>query len=141
MQDIVRLQPTPNALKVILKNTHFRDGVLSDGGKIKFRVDFTHALPVLIFKFPEPFYDFIQILTAAVLAGTGAAWLDKYPAVITVVISDTIITDQLSSLNFQLRREESDHMKRHMALVADLLPNQVRELEETIYANRNLLTW
>lgn len=131
--DIARLQSTPNALNVVLKNTHFRDGILSDPSKIKVQVSDAHALPVLIVQFPEPYYDFIQVLNPIVLI--GAEWLDKTPVTITMVISDTVITDELTSVSFYLKTEEVNSLKKQMAAVQKLTPNEVRQLEDTIYSS------
>ncbi len=131
--DIARLQPTPHALNVVLKNTHFRDGILSDPSKIKVQVIDAHALPILIVEFAEPYYDFIQVLTPTVLF--GAEWLDKTPVTIRLVISDTVITDTLTSASFYLNTEEVDSLKKQTENMQHLSPNEICQLEERIYSS------
>lgn len=138
LPDVTRLQPTPNSLNIILKNTHFKDEILATGSKIHFRIAYSTNIPVLIFKFPEPYYDFLQVLSPAQMTGSNQEWLNKSPVLINLVISNTVIADCLSTRAFSLDFAESENLKAILNAQKDLPLSQIRGMEEYVYANGNI---
>jgi len=135
--DVARLQPTSNSLNVILKNTFFKDSILDAGLKIHFRIDYVINLPVIIFKFSEPYYDFLEVLKYETLAGSNYEWLNHSNIVIKLVISDSVVTDKLMTREFVLGVSESDHLKKQLHLQEHLTPAQVKDMEDHVYGNLN----
>jgi hypothetical protein len=133
--DIARLQHTTKSLNVILKNTHFKDDILTNGSKIKLRIDFSTKLPVLVFRFDEPYFDFVQVIVPQ----TVHEWLYKYPIVIKLVLADSVITDQLSSSSFIIHLEEGDRLREATTAVKLLTPIEIQEVENYVSLNVNKL--
>ena len=137
LPDVARLQPTPDSLNVILRNTHFKDDILAAKSAIHFRIDHTTKIPVMVFKFPSPYYDFIQILSFPILTDTNLEWLNKNPAVIKLIMSDTVITDRLSTRLFFLTPDESEQLRDTLNELKTQSLFQIHELENHIYSNVN----
>ena len=135
--DITRLQPTLDSLNVILKNTHFRDGILDAVNKVQFSVDYALELPLLVFKFSEPYYDFLEILKFENFAGINQEWLEKEQILIKLISSDVSIADKLTTREFLLSIDESVHLRNHMHIQKQLSQTQIREREDDIYLNYN----
>ncbi len=136
-QDVARLQPTHDTLNIILKNTHFKDDILTADSQIQLRIDCTAGIPVLIFKFPEPYYDFLQIFNFTMLSGGNQEWLDKNPVIIKLVMSDTVITDRLSSLSFSLDPVESENLRISINEQKALSLSEFEKREKDVYSNVN----
>lgn len=137
MQDVARIQPTTDALNIILKNTHFQDDVLGQASNIRFRIDYTASIPVLIFRFHEPFYDFLLVLSKETAGGVDHEWINKDPVLIRMVISDTVVTDRLSTVEFQLDESERTLLRDNIKQQQELAKPQIREIEHYIYENVN----
>jgi len=135
--DITRLQPTPDSLNVILKNTHFRDGILDAVNKVQLSVDYALELPLLVFKFSEPYYDFLEILKFENFAGINQEWLEKEQILIKLISSDVSIADKLTTREFLLSIDASVHLRNHMHIQKQLSQTQIREREDDIYLNYN----
>lgn len=133
--DIARLQPTRDTLNVILKNTHFRDDTLSENSKIRLRIDYSTSLPILVFRFDQPYYDFLQILTPAVLVGPNIEWINRNPVVIKLVLSETVMTDRLSERRFYLGPTEAEQLRVCLTSMKNSSPTELRKTEEFIYLN------
>ena len=136
-QDVARLQPTSNSLNVILKNTFFKDSILDEGPKIHFRIDYAMNLPVVIFKFSEPYYDFVEVLKYETLAGLNYEWLNHSNIVIKLIMSDSTITDKLTIREFILDVSESNHLKEQLHLQKHLTTAQIKDMEDHVYGNLN----
>ena len=136
-RDVARLQPTSNSLNVILKNTFFKDSILDEGSKIHFRIDYAMNLPVIIFKFSEPYYDFLEVLKYETLAGLNYEWLNQSNIVIKLIMSDSTITDKLTTREFVLDVSESDHLKEQLRLQEHITPAQIKDMEDHVYGNLN----
>ena len=136
-RDVARLQPTSNSLNVILKNTFFKDSILDEGSKIRFRIDYAMNLPVIIFKFSEPYYDFVEVLKYETLAGLNYEWLKQSKIVIKLVMSDSVVTDKLTTREFVLDVSGSDHLREQLHLQKHLTPAQIKEMEDLVYGNLN----
>jgi hypothetical protein len=128
--DIVRLQPSLDSLKVILRNTHFRNDILEEPAKIALHIDHHHAIPVIVVRFAEPYYDFIAPLRLP--SSEKQAWF--YCPVITIklILSDSVISDQLSTRIFRLGIEESDVLRTSMEAQLSLSYLQLDEIEKVI---------
>lgn len=137
LPDVARLQPTPESLNIILKSTNFKEDVLASGEKIKFRLDYRTQIPVLVFRFPEPYYDFLQILTPDTISAKGEEWLNQNPVIITLMISDPVITDQLSTMSFIVGEDEVKNLKNSLNAMKLLSKTEVQELERIIAARTN----
>ncbi len=133
--DVARLQPAPDALHVILKNTHFKDDILATDSKIHFRMDHSAPLPVLVFRFGEPYYDFLQILTPGILAQANLEWLTKNPVIVKLILSDTVVTDRLSTRSFALDPVESERLRANLRVLQTLPSSLISESEAYIYAH------
>ena len=137
LPDVARLQPTPESLHVILKSTNFKDDILASGEKIKFRLGYRTQIPVLVFRFPEPSYDFLQILTPDTIWAKGDNWLNQNPVIITLMISDPVITDQFSTMSFAIDVDEVKNLKNSLNAMKLLSKTEVQELEKIIAAHTN----
>ena len=135
--DVARLQPTSDSLNVILKNTHFEDDILAIGSKIRFDIDYTKQLPVLTFKFPEPYYDFALVLSLKLFSASNPEWLSKNLVVIKLVISDPVITDKLSTLSFSLDPLESKNLRAKLNAQKEIPLSRILKMEEEIYLSLN----
>jgi hypothetical protein len=134
--DVSRLRPTSDSLNVILKNTHFRDDILSNNAAIKLRVDHSLKVPVLVFKFPESFYDFVQILGADFKQDKNLNWLNKKPIIIKLILSDPVVTDLLSEFVFTIE-EEGQILKDKLQALKLVDNEEIQTLENHIYNNVN----
>ena len=133
MHDVARLQPTAVSLNVILKNTYFKDDILADGERIKLRIDYAAEMPFLVFKFPEPFYDFIQILSQQTI--TDLDWVHKNPVVVKLVMPDSVITDHLSTHSFTVGPEESVRLISSLTNLKKISSSEIDSLENFINSN------
>ena len=131
LSDVARLQPGDGALHVILKNSFFKDDILESSARIGMRIDYTYKIPVLVLKFQESYYDFLQIIKVT-HPKKGDNWLDKNPVVVTLIISDTVITDVLSTFSFKLEKSESDQLRLQLDLLTRLSANVIKSLENEI---------
>lgn len=106
-----RLIPSENSLKVILKNTHFKDDLLDEMKTVTVRIDFNHEAPVISFAFQEPFYDFQQILRKGDYSGDRGMWLKSDNLVIKLMLADSVFGDKITSRSFTLNVGESEKLK------------------------------
>jgi Tat protein secretion system quality control protein TatD with DNase activity len=56
-----------------------------------------------------------------------------------LVLSDPVITDQLSAVSFQFDKNESDLLRKHISRLAELPELQLDLIENEIRANTNSL--
>lgn len=108
----IRVLPSANSLDIILKNTHFPDGLLSEASQVQCRVEWTDRIPVLVFQFKSTFYDFIEPLIPAELENSERGWLQQPSVTVRLLLSDNVVTDQLDERVFVLSRNESDKIKK-----------------------------
>jgi len=135
--DIARLQPTSDSLNVILRNTHFPDHILEKDSDITIVVDFVMDLPVLVIKFPQPYYNFLEILGTQLLESETQEWVYKEKIVIKLVLSDTVFTDRLTTKRFTLEITESEKLRKQLFLLKQMEPEQVQDAKDHVYANLN----
>ena len=102
LQDVARLQPASDALNIILKNTHFKDDILAEKAKIQLRIDYSMTIPILVFTFSEPFYDLWEVVKLETLTTSNEEWLNKSNIIIKLIMSETVITDRISTREFIL---------------------------------------
>jgi hypothetical protein len=139
--DVARLQPMPDSLNVILKNTYFKDGILESGSLIKIRVDYVMDIPLLVFKFQEPYYDFLQILKNEKSILSNQEWLNKDQISIKLVISDPVITDRLTYREFILSVAESSRLKEQLDLQQHIPGEQIGEIENYVHSRKEKFLW
>ena len=132
-QDVARLQPTSTSLNIILKNTHFKDDILAEKAQIQFRIDYSMPVPILIFRFSEPFYDFGEVLKLETLIAAYGEWLDKSNIIVKLVMSDTVVTDKISSREFVLSESESNILKAEMNKQRSMNVEEIQNIETSIY--------
>lgn len=137
--DFVRLQATDDSLNVILKNTHFRDGLLTDNSHIRFKIEYEASLPVLILKFKEPIYDFFEILEYRLLTSPHKNWLNNDHIVFQLILADTVITDQLNSRFFQLSLDESEYFRNQLLRQRNIQNAELEERKMEVYSKFNFL--
>ena len=137
--DVSRLQPTSHSLNVILKNTFFRDNILDKQEKIVCKVDYRLNIPVLIFKFSEPYYDFMEVLEYEIVAGLNQEWMGKENIAVKLILADSVITDQLTSREFIFSAYESDDLRKQLLLQKLLSHQQIEEMVASVYENANKL--
>ena len=108
----IRVLPRANTLDIILKNTHFPDGLLDGTDQIHYRVEWQDGIPVLVFQFKSTFYDFNEPLIPAELENSERGWLQQPSVTVRLLLSDNVVTDQLDERVFVLSRNESDKIKK-----------------------------
>lgn len=114
--EYTRLQPTPSALRVILKNTHFPDDLLSPDKLISMKVLYNAPSILLNFSFQEPMYDFTEILSPGDFQGERSDWLKKQKIEILLSLADTVFTDKLTKRTFTPDLSESALLRAHLLL-------------------------
>ncbi|TDE17160.1 hypothetical protein [Dyadobacter psychrotolerans] len=133
--DFARLQPTSDSLNIILKNTNFPDNILDEAAKINLEIKYYSGLTLLFLKFSQPYHDFFEILTYQGFRGSQMDWLDKNPVIIKLVMSDTVITDKLTTREFELDTDESIVLRTNLIAQKSLTQEQIKYAEEYIYSN------
>lgn len=137
LPDSARLQPTFDALNIILKNTHFSDHILKDAQKVKLRIDFRYPIATAVIRFGEAYFDFILPLRLSYTNTAITDWLNQTSPSIKLVLADPVITDQLSILPFTLDENEREKLRVNIKEQADLSPLRLGEIENQIYADVN----
>lgn len=108
----IRVLPSANSLDIILKNTHFPDGLLSEASQVQCRVEWTDRIPVLVFQFKSTFYDFSEPLIPAELRNSEQGWLYQQPIQLRLLLADNVITDRVTERAFLLAKNESDEIRK-----------------------------
>ena len=108
----IRVLPGANSLDIILKNTHFPDGLLDEASQAQCRVEWADGIPVLVFQFKSAFYDFSEPLLPAELKNSERGWLDQQPIQLRLLLADNVITDQVAERVFFLAKNESDEIRK-----------------------------
>jgi hypothetical protein len=106
--EFVRVLPAPDALHVILKNTHFKKELLNESAELRFV--YRGAEVIIVFHFPEPWYDFSETLTFH----SEMDWLHAEKIVVTLRIADSVIADELTTRDFILSVQESNALRTHL---------------------------
>ncbi|MGG7661847.1 hypothetical protein [Dyadobacter sp. BHUBP1] len=112
----IRVLPRPHTLDIILKNTHFPDGLLSETNQIQCHVEWTHGIPVLVFQFKSAVHDFGEPLVPAELRNSEQGWLDQQPIQVRLLLADNVITDQVTERTFLLAKNESNEIRKALEL-------------------------
>ncbi len=108
----IRVLPRANTLDIILKNTHFPDGLLSETDRIQCRAEWKDGIPVLVFQFKSAVHDFSEPLVPAELKNSEQGWLDRQPIQLRLLLADSVITDQVTERTFFLAKNESDEIRK-----------------------------
>ena len=105
----IRVLPGAATLDIILKNTHFPDGLLDEA--IRFFVEWRDGVPVLVFQFKSASYDFSEPLIPAELKNGETGWLQHPIVSIRLLLADTVISDQVAEQRFTLANHEAGKIK------------------------------
>jgi hypothetical protein len=108
--EFVRSVSTPNALHIILKNTHFKNDLINDA--LKLHIEYSFEAAILVFNFSEPYYGFSETLKYGSIEGQD--WLKADRIVISISIADSVIADQLTNKEFILDEQESAALRSHV---------------------------
>lgn len=108
----IRVLPGTTTLDVILKNTHFPDGLLHETSQIQCRVECTDGIPVLVFQFQSAVHDFSEPLVPAELRDSERGWLDQQLIQVRLLLADNVITDQVTERAFFLAKNESVEIRK-----------------------------
>ena len=135
LQDVARLQPASDALNIILKNTHFKDDILAEKAKIHLRIDYSMTIPILVFTFSEPFYDFWEVVKLETLTTSNEEWLNKSNIIIKLIMSETVITDRLSTREFILSESETNTLREEMIKQKSFSAFELETIEAKILSN------
>lgn len=112
----IRVLPRASTLDIILKNTHFPDGLLNETNQVQCRVEWRDGLPVLVFQFKSAVHDFSEPLVPAELRNSEQGWLDQRPIQLRLLLADNVITDQVTERTFFLSKNESDEIPKAFEL-------------------------
>lgn len=135
--DVTRLTQSKDSLTIILKNTHFSDQILEDSSKVSLHIDYSYPIAVAVIRFTETYYDFIQPLRFSGTELSASIWLDQSIIAIKLVLSDSVITDQLSTVVFQLNPVDSLKLRGHVRVQNELTASHLNAVENQIYENMN----
>jgi len=105
----IRVLPRASTLDIILKNTHFPDGLLDE--PIRFRVEWQNGFPVLVFQFKSASYDFSEPIIPAELKKGETGWLQQPTVSIRLLLADNVVTDQVAEQRFTLDAHEAGKIK------------------------------
>ena len=108
----IRALPRAATLDILLKNTHFPDGLLAREAPIECRVEWDEKVPVLVFAFQLASYDFSEPLLPAELRKADQGWLDQQPIQIRLLLADNVITDHVTERLFLLPVPVSDQIRK-----------------------------
>ncbi|WP_025761836.1 hypothetical protein [Dyadobacter tibetensis] len=112
LRALTRLQPSSNSLQIILKNTSFPENLLKADSIVRFRVEYYQDLPLLIFNFPEPRYDFLEWLSIREIVDWE--WLAQKKICIRLMLADIVFTDQFTAREFLLEVSTSTTLKNKL---------------------------
>ena len=96
----IRVLPRASTLDIILKNTHFPDGLLSE--PIQLRIEWMDGMPVLVFQFKSASYDFREPLDPAELENGERGWLQQPTLTVRLLLADNVVSDQVTEQRFPL---------------------------------------
>lgn len=105
----IRVLPGAATLDIILKNTHFPDGLLDQ--PIQLRVEWQDGIPVLAFQFQSASYDFSEPLVPADLKNGERGWLQQLRLTVRLLLADNVVSDQVAEQKFSLPEHDAGKIK------------------------------
>lgn len=108
----IRVLPRTDTLDIILKNTHFPDGLIDESSQVQCRVEWKNGIPVLVFQFKSAIHDFSEPLVPSELRNNERGWLDQQPIQLRLLLADNVITDRVTERAFFLAKNESDEIRK-----------------------------
>ena len=105
----IRVLPGAATLDIILKNTHFPDGLL--GEPIQLRVEWQDGIPVLAFQFQSASYGFSEPLDPAELKSGERGWLQQPRLIVRLLLADNVVSDQVAEQKLSISEHDAGKIK------------------------------